>query len=119
MSATAEQVARLRRLCALAADDPAWTDEVLAEIIERYPLVDVHDGTTRYDMPAAIAEVWSAKAAALAGRYDVTGDGASRSLSQQYTQALQQAHYWSARRALASRKVLAAPREDVDEYLTL
>ena len=65
MSATAEQVARLRRLCALAADDPAWTDEVLAEIIERYPLVDVHDGTTRYDMPAAIAEVWSAKAAAL------------------------------------------------------
>ena len=118
MAATAAQVSQLRRMTGEAAEE-VYTDELLAEYIERYPLVDARgvnpwiestttpgsleinpDWTPTYDLAAAASDVWGEKASVLAGDYDFAADGGSYSRSQAYEQAMKQSRYWRARRSV-------------------
>lgn len=132
MAATAAQIERLRRMCGLTSSDVTYTDAALAGYIERHPLPDewgelpyYQDNSTTpptqetnenwassYDLAAAAADVWDEKAAGYATQYDVTTDGATRNLSQQYAQAQKQARYWRSRRAMVSVRVSTVPREE-------
>lgn len=131
MAATAAQIERLRRMCGLTPSDATYTDAVLAGYIERHQLPDEWgelpyypsddeppmaetnaNWAPSYDLAAAAADVWDEKAAGYATQYDVNADGASRNLSQQYTQAQKQARYWRSRRAMVSARVMTVPREE-------
>ena len=134
MAATAAQKLQLRRMCGLASNDATYTDAVLAAYIEAYPLPDewgqlpfYEDYSTTppshlanvnwvptYDLAAAAADVWDEKAATLAPQYDVSADGASRTMSQQYEHATARARHWRARRSATSVRTRTIPR-DVQE----
>lgn len=126
MAASAEQVARLRRM----VNEPTsttYTDSTLEDTIERYPLVDElgrsptrPNGltppaletnpywTATYDLNAAAADIWDEKAAALEAEIDATLDNNVRfSCSQRFDHAVKRAKHYRARRSL--RAVLARP----------
>ena len=118
MSATAAQVARLRRMVAEATTD-TYSDDDLEGYIEAYPLVDERgeapyswdtstDPPTQeategwiptYDLNAAAADIWEEKAAGIADRYDFSADGQSYSRSQAVDHAQRMARYYRAKRA--------------------
>jgi hypothetical protein len=117
MSATDEQIARLRRMVNELLDT-TYSNTDLAATIERYPLVDAlgndplvkagtypetlienDDWTATYDLNSAAADIWQEKAAPLGGDYDFSADGASYSRSQAHQQAMQMARYYRARRS--------------------
>ena len=83
MSATDEQIARLRRMTAEPTAD-TYDDRALADYIEAHPLRDA-DGrdpgdetwADTYDFAAAAADVWDEKAAGLIEEVDANVDGAS------------------------------------------
>jgi hypothetical protein len=68
--ADADQIATLRRMTALADDDPVYTDSLLGGMIDDL------------GFEAAAAQVWREKAAVVAGLVDTTESGSSRNLSQ-------------------------------------
>lgn len=129
MSATAAQIARLRRMVA-ESTTATYRDDDLAEAIERYPLIDErgeapytwdtsttppHQDTNTewiptYDLNAAAADIWNEKAAGLAADYDFSSDGSTFQRSQAYQQAERQARYYAARRA--ARTLTARPEPD-------
>ena len=128
MSATEEQVIRLRRMVA-ESTATTYTDADLSEYIERYPVVDGlgndpwqeaetdpvtleenEDWTATYDLNAAAADVWNEKAAALAGNYDFATQGQSFQRSQAYAQYMRQAAYYRARRAMGSVRLQMTPK---------
>lgn len=129
MAATAAQVSQLRRMVA-ESTEATYTDEALAAVIERYPLLDAHglaaytwDYTTTpptqdenedwiptYDLHAAAAEVWQEKAALLAGNFDFSADGASFSRSQAYQMAMKQSRFHMARRGMGTVQQIVEPR---------
>jgi hypothetical protein len=125
MTATDEQIAELRRKVAEPTYDN-YSDALLADYIERYPLVDSvgeapyidDDGeledneywTPTYDLNAAAAAIWSEKASTLAGNYDFSADGASYHRSQAYKQAQEQARYYSARRSIKTVTLRPEPK---------
>lgn len=97
-----------------------YTDTVLSDAIERYPVVDAagelptdETGTVNsawtatYDLNSAAAEVWMEKAAALASAYDFTADGGSFNRSQMIKHAQSMAAYYRARRAARSVRLEA------------
>jgi len=97
-----------------------YTDTVLSEAIERYPVADSagelptdengnanSQWTPTYDLNSAAAEVWMEKAAALASAYDFSADGGSFNRSQMITQAQSMAAYYRARRAARSVRLVA------------
>lgn len=97
MAASADDVARLRRLTAEPTED-TYTDEAFESAIERYPINDSDgnepddsDWTATYNVYLAASEIWTEKAAAIAGSYDFTADGSSFQRSQLYEQYTQQA----------------------------
>jgi hypothetical protein len=130
MAATAAQIARIRRMTALAVDDATYTDTLLATFIESYPLVDANglewyifdyttypphqdantDWVATYDLFAAAADVYDEKAATLATKHDFSADGASMSMSQQHAQAQQMARFYRSRRSARTIKALVEPR---------
>lgn len=130
MTATAAEIARLRRMIGESTED-TYDDALLAEYIERYPLLDERgeapytwDTTTdpptqeandhwvsTYDLNAAAADVWEEKASAYAGKSDFSADGANYSLSQQYAQMMARVRYHRARRAPTSAKLVQWPEE--------
>ncbi|AZF90296.1 MAG: hypothetical protein BPHS0_10 [Phage 5P_3] len=89
MAATAAQRAQLRRM----VNEPTtiiYSDDVLDDYIERYPLVDDaglgSDETgwvAAYDLYAAAADIMYEKAATAAAKVDFGADGGQFSLSQQ------------------------------------
>ena len=119
MSATAAQIARLRRMVA-EPDASTYSDDDLAAYIEDYPLIDergeepyVWDTTTEpptqdaneswiptYDLNAAAAGIWEEKAAMLAQDFDFSADGAHFNRSQAYEQMMRSARYFRSRRPL-------------------
>lgn len=116
----AADIARMRRMIAEPTADN-YTDDVLSETIERYPIADVtgeqpldEDGiansawTATYDMNAAAAELWAEKAATLATRFDFSADGASFQRSQAAAQARQMAAFYRSRRTARSARLAAA-----------
>ena len=135
MAATAAQKLEIRRMCGLASNDATYTDTLLGTLIERYPLMDEWgqlpyyidvstappgqeaniDWVPTYDLAAVAADIWDEKAATYAPQYDVSADGASRNLSQQYEHAAARARHWRARRAATSSRTRAIPREVQEE----
>jgi len=117
-SATAEQIAKVRRM----TNEPnttTYSDVAVEGYIESYPLEDARgeyptvesettpgtleenpDWTATYDLNAAAADIWSEKAAVLAGDFDFQADGGQYSRSQAYSQAMQQSRYYRSRRAI-------------------
>ena len=118
MTATAAQIAQLRRMIAEpSAPTSTYADADLQAVIETYPTVDARgedpmiESTTTpgtlminpfwlptYDMHAAAAAVWEEKAAALAANFDFSADGGQYSRSQGYQQAMQMVRFHLARR---------------------
>lgn len=138
MAATAAQKAQLRRM----VNEPlttTYSDVLLATYIETYPVTDVRgespfvepfgiydtvvpgalaandDWTPTYDLNAAAADIWSEKAATLAGGFDFSTDGQSFSRSQAYQFAMTQSRYFRARRAKRTIQLTPSPRPDADE----
>lgn len=119
MSATAAQIARLRRLVGESIDDTIFANTELATYIEEHPLLDERgenpytwDTTTdppsqdanelwvpTYDLNAAAADIWEEKAAILAQDYDFEADGSSYTRSQAYEQAMKQVRYFRSKRS--------------------
>ena len=105
MAATADQVSRLRRMCA-EPDITTYMDSDLAAVIQSHPLIDSEgrdpthsEWVATYDMHAAAAEVWQEKAAAVAAAFDFSADGGDYKRSQMHQSALTQARFHNARRA--------------------
>jgi hypothetical protein len=116
MAATAGQVADLRRMVG-EPNDTTYDDELLTDIIERYPLIDSDgyepdhdDWTSTYDLNAAAADIWSEKAAVLAPNYDFAADGGRYSRSQGHQHAMQMARYYRARRSPGTVTLRMEPR---------
>jgi hypothetical protein len=121
MAATAAMITRLRRWVAEPTED-TYTDEILSDIIERYPVLDDDgygpdddDWTATYDLHAAAAEVWEEKAASLVGNYDFSADGSSFHRSQAYDQAMLQVRHHRARRRVNTITLQPEPRPEVNE----
>jgi len=127
MAATAAQIAQIRRM----VNEPTvadYSDALVTEYIERYPLVDARgedpwvesttvpgsleendDWTATYDLAAAAADIWAEKASSLAGDFDFNADGGSYSRSQAYEQFMKQSRYWRARRSIQTITLAPAP----------
>ena len=130
MTATAAQIARLRRMVA-EPTDTTYDDDTLAEYIERYPLLDergqqpytwdtstepptqeVNDNwIATYDLHAAAADVWEEKAAGVADSVDFGADGANYQLSQKYEQAMARVRYHRVRRSPTTHTLVKWPEE--------
>ena len=131
MSATATQIAELRRMTGEPTTDP-YTDEILADYIERYPCLDelgqepyTWDTSTEppsqvendfwiptYDIDAAAADVWQEKASTVAACFDFSADGGRYSRSQVYAQYMQQARFYRSRRKPQTMHSFKWPPED-------
>ena len=111
MAASAEQIARLRLMIA-EPTATAYTDEVLGGRIEENPKPDA-DGylpedegwVETYDLNRTASQIWTEKAAALAGAYDVNADGANYSRNQKYANAVKMAGLYASRSAPRIRKL--------------
>jgi hypothetical protein len=93
---TAAQIAQLRRMCALASNDTTYTDELLNEYAQRYPLGDA------FDLNAIAADVWQERAAAHVGKFSFSADNARYERNQIYEQYMKQARLYRSRRAIRS-----------------
>lgn len=132
MAATQTQKDEVRRYIA----DPSkteFTDEVIATVIEHYPLPDIYgqeplileNGTyvantlwvPTYDLHAAAADLWEEKGANAVNHVDYNADGASFSLSQKFEHIKRQAAYHRSRRRVRYRKVLPDPIKPLNEDL--
>lgn len=112
MAATEAQIARLRRMIAEPAET-TYSDEVLSEYVERYPLPDTDgylpsdaDWTPTYDLNAAAADLWQEKAA------NLVANGQIYEADSVHLQAMRQVRYYMARRTARSVK---ASNRDKDE----
>lgn len=121
MTVFASEIAWLRRMIAEPTTSP-YTDEILSETIERYPVLDADgydptddDWTATYDLHAAAAEVWETKAADLAGNYDFSADNARFNRSQAHTQYMKMAMYHRSRRRVSTITLQPEPRPEMDE----
>jgi len=132
MSATAAQIARIRRLVDEPTGDNGYTDAVIAEYIETYPGPDERgeapytwDTSTQppsketneswiptYDLQAAAADIWEEKAATLAEDYDFTADGGNYSRAQAYANYMTKARYHRARRKMGTHQLHVDPPPD-------
>jgi len=137
MTASDEQIARLRRMIG-EPDDTTYDDDDLAAYIERYPLEDARgegawiesetdpgtleenpDWDATYCLNAAAAAIWQEKAAELAQDFDFDADGGKFSRSQAYDQTMRQARYYLSRRAIKTITQRPEPlmqgEEEVDD----
>lgn len=112
-------VRRLRRMVAELGTE-TFTDSVLVEHIEQYPLEDIQgeaptiedtdsgefivnpDWIPTYDLNAAAAEIWDQKAGAIAGNFDFTADGGSYHRSQAVKAYENRARHYRSRRAITT-----------------
>jgi len=120
MSATNGQIEQLRRRVN-ELTSAIYSDNALAEYIERYPLVDAYgydpeddNWTETYDLNAAAADIWGEKAAARADDFDFRADGGDYTRSQAYEQAMKQARYYQARRSFKTVTMQASPKMPPD-----
>lgn len=117
MTATAAQIAQVRRMVNESTDD-TYDDDAIQTYIEAYPVMDERgevpytwdtsttpptkdendDWIDTYDLNAAAADIWEEKAALLTENYDFSGDGASYKRSQAYEHAMKQARFYRSRR---------------------
>ena len=112
-----------------------YSDTVLAEYIERAPLIDslgrdpyVVSATTppvmianvdwvaTYDLNLAASEIFSEKASALAAQFDFSEDGQSFSRRQKYENAERQARIFRAKRSAQAIKLYPYPLANPTAY---
>lgn len=118
MTATAEQIAKVRRMTN-EKTTANYQDGDIQAVIEGYPLVDV-DGfspdqdnwTATYDLNAAAADIWEEKAASRAEKFDFTADGATYHHSQPFEACIKQARYYRSRRSFKTVEMEVSPKED-------
>jgi len=136
MSATAAQIARLRRMVN-ELDDTTYDDDSLTGYIERYPLMDelgeepyTWDTSTEpptqdandswiatYDLNAAAADIWDEKVAKVAQDFNFSADGGRYDRAQVAEMFMKRARYYRGRRAIGVIAPLAWPSElDTDLY---
>lgn len=118
MAASAGDIARLRRMTNEPDDSNGYSDSVLADLIELYPLLDADgrdpsaaDWTPRYDLHSAASDVWTEKAAVVAPDFAFGADGGTYQRHQVYQQYINQAHYHAARRSTGTGEMLVWPKE--------
>jgi len=131
MTATADQIAKLRRMIA-EPTATVYSDSALADYIEAYPVTDASgedptylDHTTTpptitvnadwiatYDLNAAAAEIWDEKAADLSDKYNFSADGGRYDRSQAYMQACAMAAKYRGRSVAKSPMARKWPREN-------
>jgi len=136
MSATAAQIAQLRRMVA-EADDTTYDDDALAGYIEAYPRLDERgeepytwDTSTEppsedeneswiptYDLNAAAADIWEEKAAAVASEYNFSADGGKYDLSKKHEQYLKMARRYSSKRCPTTVALHKWPDEVDDSWI--
>lgn len=136
MTATVEQIVRLRRMTGETTDN-TYTDGDISEIIERYPLLDGlgrspliesdddpsvleenPDWEATYDLNAAAADIWAEKASALATEFDFSAGGQSFQRSQAHAMCMRQSAYYRSRRSASSVRLQPTPKPDEDDDLT-
>lgn len=122
MAATAPQIARLRRMVNEPTDANGYTSLVLAEVIERYPLLDADgyeqgdtDWVETWDLNAAAHEIWTEKAAPKVDNMDFSADGSTFKQQQQFSNAMKMARHYGARRSPGSIQVVTVPGPVVQE----
>lgn len=134
MSATAAMAARLRRMVD-ESTEATYTDEVIDEYIERYPLLDVlgqdpqevdltttpptisesSDWIPTYDLHAAAADIWEEKASAIADEFTFSADGGSFKRGEKYNQYMGKARHHLSKRSVKTIKAFVEPRVDLKE----
>lgn len=117
MAATAEEVARLRRMVN-EPTDTTYSDDDLKAYIERYPVIDDQglrpfyidvstDPPSRketqgwiptYDLHYAASDLWAEKAAVVSQDFDFSADGGSYKREQVYAQYMKQSRWHLSRR---------------------
>ena len=130
MSATAAQIAQVRRMVNEPTDD-TYDDDAITVYIELYPLLDERgevpytlDTSTEpptqddndnwiptYDLHAAASNIWAEKAAPTAQDYDFDADGGSYSRSQSFEQCMAMSRYHGARRKPGTLTLHKMPKE--------
>lgn len=110
MSASLDEISRLRRMCGEECSE-TYSDSDLATYIEAYGRT-ADDGSETHDLHAAAADVWEEKAAAAACAIDSSIDGVSLSTSQRHEHALTMARRHRARSR--TRNVAMKSRHDED-----
>lgn len=117
MSATAAQIAQVRRMTA-EPTAATYDDAAIAAYIEAYPVIDANDNppddadwTATYDLHAACGDLWEEKAAGAAAEFDFAADGGTYSRSQKYEQYMKQARWHRARRQASTLKLIKSPEE--------
>lgn len=116
MSATVDQIAKVRRMVA-EPTAATYSDAQIGAFIEAHAVVDangqeplfyagVNQGMVAnptwmptYDLNSAAADVWEEKAAVPAQDYDFSADGSQLNRSQVYKHAMQQARFFRSKRA--------------------
>lgn len=101
---------------------PTYTDVMLTDYIERYPLTDVYgvvppeteDGDIgawipTYDLHAAAADLWQEKATAVIDQFDFSADGGSYSRAQRYNAYMQRVAFHLSRRSIRNIGLSASP----------
>jgi len=137
MSATAAEIARLRRMVN-EPDDTTYEDELIAEYIESHPLMDERgeepytwDAATEpptqesndnwiptYDLNGAAADIWDEKAAGVAQDYNYAADGGRFDRSQVVEQFQKRARYYRSRRAITTISPIPWPtKSDEDKFV--
>lgn len=117
MTATADQIAELRRMVG-EPTTATYSDLTLQGYIERYPVMDARgedptiestttpgalqvnpDWTATYDLHAAAAAIWQEKAAAVQPDFSFGADGGNYSRHQKFENAMKMVKFHLARRA--------------------
>jgi len=130
MSATAAQIAQVRRMVNEPTDDTYDDDaisvyiEASASIDERGEIPYTWDTSTEpptkdeneiwiptYDLHAAAADIWTEKAAVVAVDFDFQADGGNYTRSQVYQAYERQARYHGARRKPGTLTLHMYPKE--------
>ena len=130
MTATAAQIATVRRMVAEPNSYPTYDDTLIAAFIEAHPHMDEQgelpytlssdtpptqtandNWIATYDLNAAAADIWQEKAAAVAHKYDFSADGGNYSASNQFEQYMKQARYYQSRRMPSTAKMHKSPKE--------
>lgn len=129
MSATAAQIAQLRRMVA-EPTTTTYSDVALGGYIEAYPLMDERgevpytwssavppvqvtntEWVATYDLHAAAADIWEEKAALWADKYNFSADGGRYDRSNVYEQMMGRVRYHRARRATKTMGLVKWPEE--------
>jgi hypothetical protein len=130
MTATADEIAKLRRMVA-EPTTATYSDLVIQATIETYPVVDARgedpyvesttvpgtlainpDWTSTYDLHAAAAAIWEEKAAAVQPDFNFGADGGNYSRVQKFENAMKMAKYHLARRS-ANRSITQRMKPDL------